>query len=252
MRFLRLLIVDDEPLIRAGIRKGLSSVDGVEIIAECSSGAEAIATIRSERPDLVLLDIKLQDGTGLDVVEEIGAENMPPVIFATAYDDYAVKAFELSAIDYLLKPFDDARLRYSVERARTRISEQNQSQLSEQLQTLLETRARRWPERLAIKSGEGFDLVPMTSIDWIESANNYVQIHCGTKQYLLAESLTHLEARLDPSKFLRVHRCRIVNLSRVVVVHPMLGGTYEMELRGGVRLGTGKQYKDAIQAILRN
>jgi two-component system LytT family response regulator len=252
MKLLRLLIVDDEPLIRTGIRDGLSDLDEIEIVAECASGSEAIAAIRSQHPDLVLLDVKLQDCTGLDVVQEISPERMPAVIFITAYEEYAVRAFEMNAVDYLLKPFDNARLRHSVERARERISERDQTVLADKLQALLDTRGRKWPERLAIKNGEGFDLVPMESIDWIESANNYVQIHCGSKQYLLAESLTHLESRLNPSRFLRVHRCRIINLSRVLAVHPMLGGTYEMELRGGTRLSTGKQYKDAVQALLRN
>jgi two-component system LytT family response regulator len=252
MKLLRLLIVDDEPLIRTGIRDGLSDLDEIEIVAECASGSEAIAAIRSQHPDLVLLDVKLQDCTGLDVVQEISPERMPAVIFITAYEEYAVRAFEMNAVDYLLKPFDNARLRHSVERARERISERDQTVLADKLQALLDARGRKWPERLAIKNGEGFDLVPMESIDWIESANNYVQIHCGSKQYLLAESLTHLESRLNPSRFLRVHRCRIINLSRVLAVHPMLGGTYEMELRGGTRLSTGKQYKDAVQALLRN
>jgi two-component system LytT family response regulator len=252
MKMLRLLIVDDEPLIRTGIRNGLSDLDEIEIVAECASGSEAIAAIRSQHPDLVLLDVKLQDCTGLDVVQQITPERMPAVIFITAYEEYAVRAFEVNAVDYLLKPFDDARLRHSVERARERISERGQTVLADKLQALLDTRRHKWPERLAIKNGEGFDLVPMESIDWIESANNYVQIHCGSKQYLLAESLTHLESRLNPSRFLRVHRCRIINLSRVLAVHPMLGGTYEMELRGGTRLSTGKQYKDAVQTLLRN
>jgi len=186
------------------------------------------------------------------VVQQIGPEHMPPVIFITAYDEYAVRAFEVNAVDYLLKPFDDVSLQQSVERARERIAGRNQNVLADKLQALLHARGRKWPERMAIKNGEGFDLISVESIDWVESANNYVQIHCGSKQYLLAESLTHLEGRLNPSRFLRVHRCRIINVSRVLAVHPMLGGTYEMELRGGTRLTTGKQYKDAIQALLRN
>ncbi len=252
MHPLRLLVVDDEPLIRAGIRNGLSSMDGVEIVEECTSGAEAIEAILSLQLDLVLLDVQMHDCTGLDVVEQIGSERMPPVIFVTAYDEYAVKAFELNAVDYLLKPFDDVRLRSSVERARKRIGEQRQAVFTQQLQALLDTRARKWPDRIAVKHGEQFDLVPVESIDWIESANNYVQLHCGPKQYLLGESLTSLESRLNPAKFLRIHRCRIINLSRILTIHPMLNGTYEMELRNGTRLATGRQHKEAIQALLRN
>ncbi|WP_213806710.1 LytTR family DNA-binding domain-containing protein [Granulicella sp. dw_53] len=252
MNSLRLLIVDDEPLIRAGIRNGLSSIEGIEIARESSSVAEAMQALESEQFDLVLLDVQMQDGTGLDVVQGIGPKRMPPVIFVTAYDEYAVKAFELNAVDYLLKPFDDERLCHSVHRAQERIAEQRQAALADHLQALLDTRPRRWPERIAVRQREQFDLVPVESIDWIESANNYVQLHCGPKQYLLGESLTHIESRLNPAKFLRIHRCRIVNLSRILAIHPMLSGTYEMELRSGIRLATGRQYKDAVQALLHN
>jgi two-component system LytT family response regulator len=251
MNLLRVLIVDDEPLIRAGIRSGLAGMSQVEVAGEAGSGAEAMRMLSMHPVDLVLLDVQMQDCTGLDVVERIGPDRMPPVVFVTAYDEYAVKAFELNAVDYLLKPFDDARLRRSVERAGQRIAASHQSDLSAQLQALLDTRTRKWPERIVVKEGERFDFVPVESIDWIESANNYVQLHCGSRQHLLAESLTNLEGRLNPARFLRIHRGRIVNVSRIEAVHPLLGGTYELELRSGVRLTTGRQYKDHVQSLLR-
>jgi two-component system LytT family response regulator len=220
MNSLRLLIVDDEQLIRISVRNGLSTLDGVEIVGECASGGEAVEAIVSLQPDLVLLDVQLHDCTGLDVVQQIGSEHMPHVIFVTAYDEYAVRAFELNAVDYLLKPFDDARLRHSVERARERIAGLRLALRADKLQALLDARGRKWPERIVVRNEERFDLVPVESIEWIESANNYVQLHCGLKQYLLGESLTHLEGRLNPAKFLRVHRCRIVNLSRILAIHP--------------------------------
>jgi len=173
------LIVDDEPLIRAGIRHGLAGMDQIEIVAECGSGTEAMRLLSSEPVDLVLLDVQMQDCTGLDVVERIGPDRMPAVIFVTAYDEYAVKAFELNAVDYLLKPFDDMRLRRSVERAGQRIAALHQTDLTAQLQALLDSRSRKWPERIVVKDGERFDFVSVESIDWIESANNYVQLHCG-------------------------------------------------------------------------
>jgi two-component system, LytTR family, response regulator len=249
---LRLLIVDDEPLIRTGIRSGLVGVDGLQIVGECGSVGQAIEAIVPARPDLVLLDVQMQDGTGLDIVQQIGPAQMPPVIFITAYDEYAVKAFELNAVDYLLKPFDEERLRRSIERARERIAAEHQSSLAEQLQALLNSKKRKWPERLVVRNGERFDLVSVESIDWIESANNYVLLHCGVKEHLLGETLTNLENRLDPHKFLRIHRGRMVNLSRVIAVHPMLSGTYEMELRGGTRLTTGRQYRESVQRLIRN
>jgi two-component system, LytTR family, response regulator len=203
---LRLLIVDDEPLIRTGIRSGLAGVDGLQIVGECGSIGQAIEAIMSAQPDLVLLDVQMQDGTGLDVVQQIGPARMPPVIFITAYEEYAVKAFELNAVDYLLKPFDEERLQLSIKRARERIAAEHQSSLAEQLQALLDSKKRKWPERLVVRNGERFDLVSVESIDWIESANNYVLLHCGMKEHLLGETLTNLENRLDPHKFLRIHR----------------------------------------------
>ena len=172
---------------------------------------------------------------------------MPPVIFVTAYDEYAVKAFELNAIDYLLKPFDDARLQRSIERAIERITHQANGHLVESLQALHEARKERWAERIVVRNGERFDLVPLDSIEWIESANNYVQLHCSAKSFLHVESMTSLEQRLDPSRFLRIHRGRIINASRVVGVRSRMSSTYEIELRNGVRLTSGRQYKDVIQ-----
>lgn len=251
MHKLRILIVDDEPLIRTGIRNGLSSIDAVEITGECGSGMQAIETILSQKPDVVLLDVQMPDCTGLEVVRRIGVEQMPAVVFVTAYDEYAVKAFELNAVDYLLKPFDEERLRASIERVRQRIAAREQTDLTSRLQALLDSSGQKWPERIVVRNGERFDFVPVDSIDWIESANNYVQLHCAARQHLLGETLTNIERRLDPRKFLRIHRCRIVNLTRIVAVHPMLSGTYEMELRGGVRLTSGRQYKDAVQELIR-
>jgi two-component system, LytTR family, response regulator len=249
---LRVLVVDDEALIRQSLCRGLATRDDIEIAGECESGAQAIAAIRNQRPDLVLLDVQMHDGTGLDVVEQVGPEHMPAVVFVTAYDDYAVKAFELSAVDYLLKPFDDERLNRSIDRAKKQILSARAGDLSDQLRSLLESKAERWPDRLVVRTGEHFDLVPVSAIDWIESANNYVQLHCGAKHFLLGETLTSLAERLNPNKFVRVHRGRIVNLSRITAVHPLFSGTYEIELSGGTRISTGRQYREQIQALLKS
>jgi two-component system LytT family response regulator len=252
MNRLRLLIVDDEPLVRAGIRHALSAAEQIEIIGECASGSEAVHAVLSHRPDLVLLDVQLQDRTGLDVIRQVGPERMPPVVFITAYDEYAVAAFELNAIDYVLKPFDEARLLQSIRRARDRITLREEHSVGEKLQSLIELQAKKWPQRLVVKNGERFDMVPVDTIDWIESANNYVQLHCGQKQYTLGETLTSLQHRLDPAKFLRIHRGRIINIGRVAAVHTMLGGTYQIELQNGTRISSGRQYKDSIQAVIKN
>src|SRR2546423_8187564 len=183
MNKLRLLIVDDEPLIRKGLRNAASHLDDIEILGECGSGAEAIQAIQSQCPDLVLLDVQMPDCLGFDVIREVGPKRMPPVIFVTAYDEYAVKAFELNAVDYLLKPFDEDRFLQSMERARERIEGQQGASLAQRLEALLKTRRQTWPERLVVRNGERYEFVPVENIDWIESANNYVELHCGPKQY---------------------------------------------------------------------
>ena len=250
MSLLRLLIADDEPLVRDGIRSGVSALANIEIIGECGSGKDAIAMILSQQPDLAMLDVQMHGCSGLEVVNEIGPQNMPPVIFVTAYDEYAVKAFELNAVDYLLKPFDDSRLRRSIERAIERIAHRKNGQLVESLQALLEPHKGKWPERIVVRDGERFDIVPVDSIEWIESANNYVQLHCGSKSYLHSESLTHLEQRLDPNRFIRIHRGRIINAARVLGLRSRMSSTYEIELRSGTRLTTGRQYKEIVQSRL--
>ena len=252
MSKLRLLIVDDEPLVRESIRNGLASIVDVEVIGECESSSQAIEVISSQQPDLVLLDVRMQDGTGLDLIRRIGPDRMPPVIFITAYEEHAVKAFELNAIDYLLKPFDEGRLEGSIRRAKERIATRFERSLASRLESLLQTREQKWTERLAARNGERIDVIPLASVDWIESANNFVQLHCGTKNYLVNETVSNLANRLDPGRFIRVHRRYIVNLSRLVAIHRMIGGTYEMELRSGVRLATGRQYRQAIQFLIQN
>jgi two-component system, LytTR family, response regulator len=249
MSSLRLVIVEDEPLIRAGIRKDVSALPSVELVAECECVAEAVEAIRTTRPDVVLLDVQLPDGTGFDVVRDIGPQRMPAVVFVTAYDQYAVQAFEVNAVDYLLKPFDGSRLLESLERARSRLAQP--ATLIRQLEGLIEAHETPWLQRLVVRNGEHFDFVPVEAVDWIESANNYTVLHCRGKSFVFSESLTALEHRLDPNHFLRVHRCHLVNLSRIIGVNSIAGGVYELELRGGTTVRTGRQYADAIRRLLK-
>jgi len=249
MNTLRLLIVEDEPLIRAGIRKDVSGMPSVQVVGESGCVADAVEAIRSSEPDLVLLDVQLPDGTGFDVVREVGPERMPAVVFVTAYDKYAIQAFEVNAVDYLLKPFDESRLRASIDRARKLVSQR--SAFIRQLEGLIEAHETQWLQRLVVRSGDRFDFVPVDSIDWIESANNYTVLHCRSKDYVFGENLTSLENRLDPARFSRVHRCHIVNVTRIVAASAIAGGVYELELRGGARIKTGRHYTEGIRRLLK-
>lgn len=249
---LRLLIVDDEPLIRLGIRRAIEAMAGVAIAGECGTPDDAVAAIAAAAPDLVILDVQMPGGTGLDVVRRIGPAHMPPVIFVTAFDEYAVQAFELNAVDYVLKPFDPERLQQAIARARERIQAAGDRVLADRLEKLLAAHDDPRPDdRLVIRTAERFDLVPVDAIDWIEAADNSVRLHCGAARHLLGQTMTALERRLDPRRFVRVHRSRIVNRSRVVAVHVLIGGTYELQLRDGTRLTSGRQYRDAVQQLIR-
>lgn len=250
MPALRVLVVDDEPLIRLGIRRVLEAVPDVVVAGECGAGPEAIAALSSGAHDLVVLDVQMPGCSGLDVVREVGPSRMPAVIFLTAFDEYAVQAFEVNAVDYVLKPFEPERLALAVARARNRIATRAESTLAARLEALLSSRREPALERLVVRDGERYELVPVDAIDWVEAANNHVQLHCGARRHLLAETLTSLERRLDPRRFLRVHRSRIVNATRVVAVHVLMGGAYELELRDGTRLTSGRQYREAVQSLI--
>jgi two-component system LytT family response regulator len=247
---LQVLVVDDEPLIRLGIRRALEAVAGLVVAGECGTGPEAIAALSSRSHDLVVLDVQMPGCSGLDVVRQIGPARMPAVIFLTAFDEYAVQAFEVNAVDYVLKPFEPERLALAVARARDRIATRADGALAARLEALLSARPEPLLERLVVRDGERYALVPVDAIDWVEAANNHVQLHCGARRHLLAETLTSLERRLDPRRFLRVHRSRIVNATRVVAVHVLMGGAYELELRDGTRLTSGRQYREAVQSLI--
>jgi two-component system LytT family response regulator len=248
---LRLLIADDEPLIRSGVRETLMKLSGIEVSGECESGSEVIRIIREESPDLVLLDVRMPDHTGLEVIRQVGPERMPMVIFITAYDEYAIQAFELNAVDYLLKPFDEERLIRSIDRARKRVHTIARAEWAAQLEKLLLSQPKQTPlMRLAVRSKDGFEMLPLDVIDWLEANDNYVELHSANRVRLLHDTLTNLERQLDSTQFARVHRSRIVNISRIVKIAPLANGAYSVTLRNGATVTTGRLYRDVVLRLL--
>ena len=252
---IRALIVDDEPLARERIKRFLSGETDIELVAECADGLEALIRIRELRPDLVFLDIQIPERDGFGVLEELGPEEMPPaVIFITAYDRYAIRAFEFHALDYLLKPYHQERFRLAIERARSQIRHVRSgigasARLDERLISLLEnlkSGQQKYLERLMIKGDGRVFFLRADEIDWIEAEGNYVRLHAGRQTHLMRETMTGLEGRLDPEKFLRIHRSTLVNIERIKELQPMFGGEYTVILRDGTELTLSRTYRDRL------
>jgi two-component system LytT family response regulator len=249
---IRTIIVDDEPWGRAKIASLLSSEADFEVVRTCASGAEAIEAILTLGADLVFLDVQMAGIDGFAVVDSVGVDNMPLTIFATAYDTHALRAFDAQALDYLLKPFDEARFRRSLERVRKELQTDNGR--SARLQNLLEAaRAERsYLQRVVVKSRGRVIFLKAGDIDWLEGAGNYVTIHVQQDSYLLRESLTALERKLDPARFIRLHRSAIVNVDRIKELAPWAGGEQAVCLQDGTQLTIGRVFRDRITALLRN
>jgi two-component system LytT family response regulator len=246
------LIVDDEPLARNRVRALLKGEPDFEIIGECADGQSAVDAIRAKQPDLVFLDVQMPELDGLGVVRTIGPEQMPLTIFVTAHDDYALKAFEVHALDYLLKPFDKARFQAALRWARGHIARERTGDLTERLTALLEdAKPRNKPvERLAVKSAGRVVFLRVEEIDWIEAAGNYLRLHVGKDFHLLRETMNALEARLDPESFVRIHRSTIVNLARVRELQPAFHGDFVVILENGTELTLSRNYRSKLQNLL--
>ncbi|HYL64307.1 MAG TPA: LytTR family DNA-binding domain-containing protein [Candidatus Methylomirabilis sp.] len=245
---IRTLIVDDEPLGRERIRHLLAGDPEIEVAGECSDGRQAIAAIGEHKPDLVFLDVQMPEVDGFGVLDEICGPNMPTVIFVTAYDRYAVRAFEVHALDYLLKSFDQERFREAVRRAKEEIGRARQGELNERLAGLIEDLEARKERvtRLVIKSGGRVVFLRVEEIDWIEAADNYVRVHAGRETHLIREKLQAMERRLDPAKFLRIHRSSLVNLDRIRELQPAFHGDYVVKLIDGTELTLSRNYREKL------
>ena len=248
----RVLIADDEPLGRERLRMLLRAEDWVDLVAECEDGMEAIAAIQTLQPDLVFLDVQMPRASGFDVIQSVGASRMPAVVFVTAYDHYALKAFDVRALDYLLKPFDRERFQQALARARQQLQRGSDGDLERKLLALVHDLkgATHAADRFVLKSGGRVYFVRTDEIDWIEAAGNYVKLHVGEHTHLLRETMTAIEAQLDPDVFFRIHRCHIVNIERVLELQPWFNGEYVVLLRTGARLTLSRGYREKIQQKL--
>ena len=248
----RALIVDDEPLARLRLRALLAQENDVVVIGECADGAAAIAEIEGLRPDVVFLDVQMPELDGFDVIEAVGPSRMPLVVFVTAYDQYALDAFRVRALDYLLKPFEDERFRDTLARARARLEETRQRGAPDsRLEALVADIAatRRHVQRLVVRSGGRVFFLRVDDLDWIEAADNYVRLHVGRASHLLRETLKQLEQRLDPERFVRIHRSAIVNLDRIQELEPWFHGEYIVILRDGTRLRASRTFARRLGGV---
>jgi two-component system LytT family response regulator len=248
------LIVDDEPLAREGLRALLSRDPEISAIRDARDGREAVASIRECKPDLVFLDVQMPEMEGFAVVREIGAPSMPAVIFVTAHDQYAIEAFEVNALDYLLKPVMEERFYRALERAKARIRSNVAADSNKQIIGLLETIAspRSYLQRLAVRSAGKIVFLDVGDLDWIGGAENYVELHARGASHLLHVTMNTLEKSLDPEIFLRIHRSVIVNCGRIKEMQPGAHGEYVITLRDGVRLQSGRTYADRLRALANN
>jgi two-component system, LytTR family, response regulator len=245
---IRTLIVDDEPLGRERIRTLLADDPEIDVIEECSDGRRAIAAVERTGPDLVFLDVQMPEVDGFAVLDAIAGDRMPMIIFVTAYDRYAVQAFEVHALDYLLKSFDRERFQAALQRAKEEIRRSKEGFLNERLAGLLEDLQAKQKRltRLVVKSAGRIVFLRVEEIDWVEAADNYVRIHAGRESHLIRETLQSLESRLNPEKFLRIHRSTLVNLDRIRELQPIFHGDYLVKLNDGTELTLSRSYREKL------
>ena len=252
---IRAVIVDDEPLARDRVRMLLAGVDDIEIAGEFGDGRSAANGIGKLRPDLLFLDVQMPEVDGFGVLQLVGAEQMPVTIFVTAYDQYALKAFDVSAVDYLLKPFDRERFLRALARARKQIPATSSLPPEADLQARLLSLLRHvnkdaFLERLVIKSSGRISFLKTEEVDWIEAAGNYVRLHVARESHMLRETMCSIEGKLDPAKFVRIHRGAVVNLERIKDLQPLFHGDHQVTLRDGSRLTLSRSYRENLERVL--
>ena len=262
---IRVLIVDDEPLARQRLEDLLRDEPGVEVVASVDNGTSAVEAVRSLRPDIAFLDVQMPGKTGIDVVREVGPEAMPLTIFVTAYDRYALQAFDLAAVDYLVKPFDDERFEQAFQRARRYVELEEMGELRERLLAVLDGGSRGgsssapatppsggspYLERIAVEMRGKVRVVPVSQIEYITASGPYVELHTSERAYLIREAIHTLEEKLDPNRFLRIHRSIIVRVDLIDTFHRGAGGDYEVQLKGGARLRVSRSRREELERRL--
>lgn len=249
MERLRTLIVDDVALARQRMARLLEDLGGIELVGECEDVASALQAIETLQPELVLLDIEMPEQDGFHLLGALPVTCRPAIVFVTAYDHYAVKAFEASAVDYLLKPVEPARLAASIERVR---SNRGRGQAREQLEAALRALGRQagYPARITVPGRDATVVIAVADIDWVEAAGNYLCVRAGSQTHVLRETLGQMQARLDPAVFVRIHRSRIVNLGRIARLAPLFNGDHTVVLHDGTELAMSRTYRDTLFAAL--
>ncbi|MFI5311435.1 MAG: LytR/AlgR family response regulator transcription factor [Gemmatimonadales bacterium] len=257
---MRVLVVDDEPLARRGLRREVERLPGATLVGECGTRDEAVAAIVAQRPDVVLLDIQLGRATAFDVIEQVGVEAMPLVIFVTAYDRHAVRAFEVHAVDYVLKPVDPDRLREALERAAHVKALEDGPSLADRLEQLIEKGAPTrqavsatgaGEDRVVVRDGERLAFVDVDAIDWIEAWGNRVRLHAGERTHALRTTMARMQLRLGETRFVRIRRSALVNARAIRTVEPYGKGTFVVALRTGAKLVSSRYHAPALRALLR-
>ncbi|MBM3851535.1 MAG: response regulator transcription factor [Verrucomicrobia bacterium] len=260
LRCFRAIIVDDEPTARRGVRLLLERDPAIELVGEAATGLEAAELIRCVRPDLAFLDVQMPGSTGFDALRQIAPAIVPAVVFVTAYDEYALRAFEVNAVDYLLKPYDDARFAAALQRAKEEVRRRQTDAVNSRLSQLLDYLEKNHQsapgeegpgDRILLKSSGEIFFLKADEIDWIEAEGDYMKFHVGGRAHLMRETMARLEARLDPQRFIRIHRSTIVNIDRLRKLSPSFAGEYAVILHDGTRLKLSRGYHERIAAILK-
>ncbi|MEP4146277.1 MAG: LytTR family DNA-binding domain-containing protein [Halioglobus sp.] len=267
MNSLKAIIVDDESLARRGLALRLQQIPMVDVVTECANGQQALEAIAEHSPDLVFLDIQMPGIDGFDVIRQLQADNLPMVIFVTAFDQYAVEAFKVHAVDYVLKPIDDDRLHEAIERAVAHHSQEESERSKQRLVDLMmgmtgasaasieemaqgDNEANKWPEKLVVKDGSDIHLIKVADIHWVDAAGDYMCIHAAGETHIMRITMKQLEAMLNPARFLRIHRSTIINSDYISGAQTLGNGEYMLSLEGGAQLKVSRGFRDKVKQLL--